>query len=238
MPVRASVTNGGHEARNDLANDSRDLGKRVRKVAVVDRRTAGVEILSSGGSDGAPSTVPIDDQLTGWRMVGRWPQLTGEEREAREREGPKEGVLRRGDAPRKPEPLDIGARANLTRVHENPELINSAERDLPNNGCSTWPTLTTSLPPTAHTLLTTLLTMLTHIRSVCTPWSPTNQLLTSPEARMVDYLLVARAWALAWFYVGLVVYAGFVGWGMARAVREVGRCLVLGCAPLAYIFFP
>ncbi|KAI9775855.1 MAG: hypothetical protein M1839_000729 [Geoglossum umbratile] len=207
---RGMDTDGAHEAPNN-ASDPRGLRETARKRSVVDRRTASVETRSSSSSNGGTSSVASDDQLTGWRGVGRWgPPLTPEEEEARKREH--NGSETRAQTPKEPAPT-------TTNKPEEPTP--------PPNTNPSWPPWSATLLPRNSRLLTTLLAMLRHIQTVCTPWSHTNQLLTSPEARVGDYVVVARAWLLAGIYVGVFVYLGLVVVGLMGVLREVGRCLAL-----------
>ncbi|KAH0536453.1 hypothetical protein FGG08_006666 [Glutinoglossum americanum] len=236
-PVGASVMNGGlygmnmdggREARSDVLDDLRgQSGERLVKAAVLGRCAASIETQSTSHGNRLASTVLSEDQLTEWRGVGRWPQLVSEEAEAKERESMKGGVSTKDDVARKKSPRgEVKGKKRRNSVSESPgDQTNKpgprSERNLPD----WWPIPT--VPPAARTILTALLTMLTHIRTVCTPWSPTNQLLTSPEAKMRDYLQVGKAWALAGCYVGILVYVGLVGWGIVGLMGEVGRCLAL-----------
>ncbi|KAH0558708.1 hypothetical protein GP486_004647 [Trichoglossum hirsutum] len=218
--IKASATNGalygmdidgGREARNDD-----NMGD---TVVVVKTRNSSSNSNSNG--DGmVPWTVPSEDRLTEWRSVERWRRpLTDDEEveEAREREKERERAMSNNDHD------DDKPLRGVEMREEEDEASGYHHRHRSSNPISTTPAAAGGGGGMAlvHTLLTSLLAMLAHIRSVCTPWSPTNRLLTSPDATMRDYLAVAAAWALAGIYVVVLACAASVGVGVVSAVKRV-----------------
>jgi hypothetical protein len=220
-PTKASVTNdalygmdvdGGRGAGND--DDTGDP-----KGLAVGTRSSSSNSNSNSNSDGTPSTVPSEDQLTGWRGVGRWrPPLTDGGVEVREGgRAVKDDVKKKDKTTRLNKPLRDAA------------MGNKVPGDQTTTATTTTPAATATAGMTAaRTLLASLLAMLDHIRSVCTPWSPTNRLLTSPDATPRDYLAVVTAWALVGLYLVVLACVVSVGVGVVGVVRGVLMCLFGG----------